>query len=202
MLNKIASTLALLGGGGLWLSERQTEVVFVNPNNELLSHWSSDSIVDGSVGMPDCIFYNNSVRFSSELCSHFAIARVSNTPSRAAQRAMACAAMVGTECILSPEVGFAVPTAFLYDHASFTMTTLVAPKLLPRESEIAHVRVAPPDGDGLLDTFTLTFNTTISVEFLDGATKQLRIEEFTGERAFCVQLLRASYEPLCWQKLD
>ena len=82
------------------------------------------------------------------------------------------------------------------------MTTVVAPKLLPHESHTEHVRVAPPDGDGMMDTFTLPFNASVRVEFLDGITKQLRVEEYRGEEAFCIQLLRHSYEPRCWEKLD
>jgi hypothetical protein len=203
MFNKIVSALAVFGGGSLWFAERShRNVVFVNENNELLAHWPSESIIDGSVRPPECDFYNDTVRFSADMCSHFAISRSANTPSRAAQRAMACAATVGTECILSPEVGFAIPTAFLYDHTTYTWTTAIAPKLLQRDSELAYVRVAPPDGDGVLDTFTSKFNITVSVEFLDGITKQLRVEEFRGEHAFCIQLLRESYEPACWKKLD
>jgi len=203
MFNKLVSVLAVFGGGSLWFTERShRNVVFVNENNELLAHWPSESIIDGSVRPPECDFYNDSVRFSADMCSHFAISRSANTPSRAAQRAMACAATVGTECVLSPEVGFAIPTAFLYDHATYKWTTAVAPKLLQRDSEVAYVRVAPPDGDGMLDTFTTKFNITVSVEFLDGITKQLRVEEFRGEHAFCIQLLRESYEPACWKKLD
>lgn len=203
MFNKLVSALAVFGGGSLWFTDRRSRhVVFVNENNELLAHWPSESIIDGSVRPPECDFYNDSVRFSADLCSHFAISRSANTPSRAAQRAMACAATVGTECILSPEIGFAIPTAFLYDHTTYTWTTAIAPKLLPHESEVSHVRVAPPDGDGVLDTFTTKFNTSVAVEFLDGITKQLRVEEFRGEHAFCIQLLRESYEPACWKKLD
>lgn len=203
MFNKLVSALAVFGGGSLWFTERRNRnVVFVNENNELLAHWPSESIIDGSVRPPECDFYNDSVRFSADMCSHFAISRSANTPSRAAQRAMACAATVGTECILSPEVGFAIPTAFLYDHSTYKWTTAIAPKLLQRDSEVAYVRVAPPDGDGMLDTFTIKFNTSVAVEFLDGITKQLRVEEFRGEHAFCIQLLRESYEPACWKKLD
>ena len=203
MLNKLVSAVAVFGGGSLWFTERSARnVVFVNEKNELLANWPSQSIIDGSVLPPECDFYNDSVRFSDDLCSHLAISRSSSTPARAAQRAMACAAMVGTECVLSPEVGFAIPTAFLYDHGTYTWTIAIAPKLLEHASEIAHVRVAPPDGDGILDTFTAKFNTTITTEFLDGITKQLRVEEYHGEHAFCIQLLRQSYEPSCWKKLD
>ena len=65
-----------------------------------------------------------------------------------------------------------------------------------------YIAQADRDGDGMLDTFTTKFNTSVAVEFLDGITKQLRVEEFRGEHAFCIQLLRESYEPACWQKLD
>lgn len=203
MFNRLVSALAVFGGGSLWFTERRNRnVVFVNENNELLAHWPSESIIDGSVRPPECDFYNDSVRFSADMCSHLAISRSSSTPTRAARRAMACAATVGTECILSSEVGFAIPTAFLYDHRTYAWTTAIAPKLLPHESEVAHVRVAPPDGDGILDTFSTKFNITVSVEFLDGITKQLRVEQFRGDQAFCIQLLRESYEPACWKKLD
>ena len=203
MYNKLVSAIAVFGGGGLWFSERSARtVVFVNPKNEILAHWPSESIIDGSVRPPECDFYNDSVRFSADMCSHFAISRSATMPSHAARRAMACAATVGTECVLSPEVGFAIPTAFLYDHNTYTWTVAMAPKLLPHASEVAHVRVAPPDGDGVLDTFTTKFNTTVTAEFLDGLTKQLRVEEFRGEHAFCIQLLRESYDPSCWKKLD
>lgn len=202
MFTRVASLLAFLGGGTLWFSDRTHEVVNVNANKELLSEWPSEKLVDGSVSIPECDFYNGTVRFSSDLCSHFAISRSANTPARAASRAFACAALASTECVLSPEVGYAIPAAFLYDHGSYSVTTVVAPKLLPHESHTEHVRVAPPDGDGMMDTFTLPFNASVRVEFLDGITKRLRVEEFRGEEAFCIQLLRHSYEPLCWEKLD
>ena len=202
MFTKLASVLAFFGGGGLLLSNGPTEVVFVNKNNELLADWKSESTIGGSVSEPECNFYDDSVVFSADLCSHLAISRSSSTPLRASTRAMACGALFGAECILSPEVGFALPAAFLYSHQDSTMNTIVAPKLLQHDSEIVHVRVAPPSGDGLLDTFTTQFNSTISVEYMDGVSKQLITAIFKDDDAFCIQLLRRSYEELCWEKLD
>jgi hypothetical protein len=199
MLTRLTSALAFLGGGTLWFSDRAPTVVSVNKNKDMLSEWPSEAL-GGTI--PDCDFFNGTVRYSADLCSHLAISRSANTPTRAATRAFACAALASTECVLSSEVGYAIPTVFLYDHATYSITTVVAPKLLPRESPIEYVRVAPPDGDGLTDTFTVQFNTSIRVEFLDGISKQLREEEYEGEAAFCVQLLRHSYEPSCWEKLD
>ena len=44
-------------------------------------------------------------------------------------------------------------------------------------------------------------STSVEVEFMDAA-KRLQTETLEGDEAFCVQLLRASYEQLCWDKLD
>ena len=82
------------------------------------------------------------------------------------------------------------------------MLTVLGPKLLQLDSEQRHVRVAPPDGDGLTDTTTLLMNHTIRVEYLDAASRTMVTAEFSGHRAYCVQLLRVAFEPRCWEKLD
>ena len=146
MSAKAAGLLTLLGGG-LWLVDDPPPVVRVNKNNDLFAAWPSESMT-GTVLEPECAFYNQSVVFSSELCSLFVVNRVAALHQRAAQRAISCAAAYGGECILSPEIGLALPAAFLYDHASASMHMLVAPKLLPHEAESVHVRISPPDGDG------------------------------------------------------
>jgi hypothetical protein len=201
MSTKAGSVLLALIGGGVWLADQPPPVVHVNENNALLSEWPSESALGGNVG-PECAFWNMSVVYESSLCSHFAIGRSASTPARANQRALACAAAFGVECVLSPEIGLALPAAFLYSHDRAAMTMVLAPKLVPHDSEQVHVRVAPPGGDGLTDTKTLHFNRTVKVEYLEGATRQLRSETLSDDAAFCVQLLRLSFEPQCWEKLD
>ena len=120
----------------------------------------------------------------------------------AAARAMRCTAAFGSECVLSPEIGLAMPAAFLHDYASSSMRMLIAPKMLPSESEQTRVRVSPPDSDGITRTRTIVFNKTLTVEYLDGQTKQLHQERLEEEEAFCVQLLRLAFEPSCWHALD
>lgn len=197
---KVAGIMTLLGGG-LWLVDDPPPVVHVNKNRDIFAPWASESIA-GSALLPECTFYNLSVVFSSELCSLFAINRVAALYSRASQRALSCAAAYGGECILSPEVGLALPAAFLYDHASAAMNMLIAPKLVPHDSELVHVRVSPPDGDGITSTRTVVFNHTISVEYLDGMTKQLVLKTLSANDAYCVQLLRQAFELPCWEALD
>ena len=39
-----------------------------------------------------------------------------------------------------------------------------------------HVRVSPPDSDGVTRTRTMVLNNSLSVEYLDGQTKQIHSE--------------------------
>ena len=200
MAAKAAGLLTLLGGG-LWLVDDPPPVVYVNKDNALFDPWPSEALTGSSLP-PECTFYNQSVVFSSELCSLFVVNRVAALYNAASTRAMRCAAAFGVECVLSPEIGLAMPAAFLYDHATASMKMLVAPKLLPHESAQTHVRVSPPDGDGITSTRTVVFNETVMVEYLDGQTKSLRTGPLALEEAFCVQLLRHAFEPACWTALD
>ena len=70
------------------------------------------------------------------------------------------------------------------------------------DAEEQHVRLAPPDGDGVTDTTTVVFNRTVRAEFLDGESKMLHSRVFAGQQAYCVQLLRLAFEPRCWRQLD
>lgn len=200
MATRTAGLLTLLSGG-LWLVDDPPPVVHVNKDSGLFSEWPSELYGGGSLS-PECSFYNQTVTFSSELCSLFVVNRVAVLYQRASQRALRCAAAYGGECILSPEIGLGMPAAFLYDHGTASMRMLIAPKLLPMESEPMHVRVAPPDGDGITSTRTMIFNNTVQVEYLDGKTKNLVQETLVASEAFCVQLLRHSFEPACWEALD
>ncbi len=200
MSGKAASLLAFLGGG-LWLLDEPKPVVYVNEGNHLMSTWPSEAM-SGNGLPPECAFWNQSVVFSSEKCSLFVGNRAAAAYASASARAMRCTAAFGTECVLSPEIGLAMPAAFLYDHATASMRMLIAPKLLPHESTQQHVRVSPPDSDGITRTRTIVFNKTLTVEYLDGQTKQLHQKRLEEEEAFCVQLLRLAFEPSCWHALD
>ena len=81
---------------------------------------------------PECEFWNFSVQYDSNLCNHFTLGRSSSMPQRAVHRALQCAAAHGAECVLSPEVGLAVPAAFVFDERGQVQTVL-GPRLLPLE---------------------------------------------------------------------
>lgn len=200
MTSKLAGLFTVMGGG-LWFVDPPTPVVYVNEDNHLMAAWPSEAISESSLP-PECAFWNQSVIFSSELCSLFVVNRAAAAYQTASMRALRCSASYGVECVLSPEIGLALPAAFMYDHASSSMRMLIAPKLLPIESETVHVRVSPPDSDGVTRTRTMMLNNSLSVEYLDGQTKQIHSETLSMDGAFCVQLLRQAFEPSCWHALD
>ena len=209
-------TLARAAGGGAaglftllgssWFSAQthvRLPIVKINEDDSLLSHWHSEEYNSPPDTAPECRFWNMNVQYQADLCSHFTIGRTASTPTKARERALACAGAHGTECVLSPEIGLSIPAAFVFDstgHSSVRM--VIGPRLIPFYSKTQHVRVAPPMGDGLTDTRTFVFNSTIRVEYLDGATRRMITTELHDDAAFCVQLLRAAFEKLCWEKLD
>ena len=206
----LGGALTLLAGSGLWFSgdEQDLPVVRVNPDDKLMSYWPSEDY-GAPLGMPpECRWWNFSVQYEATLCSHFAIGRLSSTPTRAMERALNCAGAHATECVLSPEVGLAMPAAFVYmhDRGESSMKMLLAPRVVETPDTTAaatqHVRVTPPDGDGVTDTRTFLFNRSVHVEYLDGSTRLMESTRLDGNAAYCVQLLRRAFEPGCWSKID
>ena len=208
----LTGIVTLLGGGGLWFQGdpqqqlAEMPILKVNDDDSLLSHWPSEDFDADPGTAPECTWWRMNHTYDATLCSHFTIGRLSSTPARARARARACAAARAVECVLSPEVGLGVPAAFLNDHDQGEMVMVLGPRLLPLEDPNAtrkqHVRAGPPDGDGMTDTRTFVFNTTVRVEFFDGITKRMHTRDFRDGDAYCLQLLRASFAAECWERLD
>jgi hypothetical protein len=181
-------------------------VVFesVNVDNALLATWTSEDISSNS-DEPlehECAFFNFSKSFTSPYCDPFTLSRMNTHTVLVAQsRALRCAAKHAVECILSLEVGLAVPAAFLARHGADTdMLAVVAPRILPSDNAtIDYVRVHQPKDR--LNTHTTRFNNTLRAEYMT-AQKTVDTSVFTGSDAFCIQLLRSAFEPGCWENLD
>lgn len=201
---RVASVLTLLGGGSVLLNRPDLPVVRVNDEDVLLSHWPSEDFAAAIGAPPECRFWAFNESYDASLCSHFTIGRSSGAVGKAAARALACAGAHATECVLSPEIGLALPAAFLYSNITNTMRMVLGPKVLPLDepAPTQHVRVATPGGDALVNTQTFLFNTSIRVEYLDGATRAMVTTDLFGDAAYCVQLLRLAFEPMCWQKIE
>lgn len=187
-------------------------VISVNQGDVLLSDWPSEHPLAPLDMNPECRFWNFSVAYEATLCSHFTISRTTSAQQQARNRALKCAAIAGVECVLSPEVGFAVPAAFLVDASSTStnrMTTMIlGPKLVAHESEQKHVRLRVPDVLGAepiipslgTTTVTVVLNETIRAQYMAENTLQDKI--FGGASAYCIQLLRFAFEKKCWELLD
>ena len=197
-LSSFSVAVSLLTGA-FWSSRTSPLVVKVNEGDSLLSVWPSESYDSPVDSAPECRFWNRSVVYESTLCSHLAVSRPSSSPSRALQRALSCAAVFETECVLSPEIGLSVPALFVNSHASADMIHMIAPKILERE-EAVYVKIAAPDGASTTETRSMSRR--VRVEYLDGKTRRMKIESVTDETAFCVQLLRSAFSEACWQKID
>lgn len=201
-------------GGGLGAVALFATSLMPSPPPPELSPFDAIEIVPGGSGVlapwdgsVECTWWNSSYYFSPGLCEPFSVSRIPTAMAQQAiERAITCAAMqedVG--CVLSGEIGFNVPAAFLYDsEQGFRM--LLAPRLLPledddnEEAEQRKVKVTDPPGNSPSVVFTL--NTTVKTEFLTGSGRELKTETLSGSDAYCVQLLRASIVPACWESLD
>jgi hypothetical protein len=192
----VAASLIIAAYNNLF--ETHPPVVNVVENGAFLSAW------DREAAEPPCDFFNASSQYTGGLCSHFAIARMGGgVAGEAVERAVACASLHETECVLSPEIGLAVPAAFVYDAAE-GMKMVVAPRFLPEgEGVRVHTKtVALQKPDGTRVGSPMTLMGRVRTEYMDGRTRRLVTEAFDGPSAFCLQLLRLAFEPDCWRYID
>ena len=138
----VSATLhaAVLGSFWTYQDEAGDELarqqrVLTMPSTALVE-WPDE--LDGETDAP-CEWYNGTYVHEPSLCSHFAVQRLrAETVQRATQRALQCAAQWATDCVLSVEIGFGVPAAFVYDaHEGVRM--IVAPRPLPL-ARLHHAR--------------------------------------------------------------
>jgi hypothetical protein len=180
-------------------------------DNAVFEHWTMDDASLWSEGVymePNCTWWNGTVSYTSDLCSHFSLSRMaSNSAGRATERAVKCAAHFQTECVISPEVGVGIPAAFIYDPEGSGMRMLIAPRIiypggtaLSDEDATRHIRVQDPEEK--TNGWITAFNHTIDVEYLPGGSRAPVSERLSGSDAYCVQLLRAAFVEECWKQLD
>ena len=99
----LITTLMSLNGENDDVNELSLPTSRVNTDNGILS--------DNETA---CDVYTFDRVFESDFCSAFVTSRTSRSIfSIAETRAMACASFAETECILSPEIGLAVPAAYV-----------------------------------------------------------------------------------------
>lgn len=165
--------------------------------------WAAEDDAYGAEEVPQCSWWNGSVVYTSDLCSHFSLSRMaSNSAGRAVERAVKCAARFETECVISPEIGVSIPAAFVYDPEGTGMRMIIAPRLLqPAVSDdVRYVRIQDPEEKTAGRVAAL--NHSVKIEYLPGGSRAPVSEVLSGSDAYCVQLLRAAFAQECWHQLD
>jgi len=143
-----------------------------------------------------CEVYEFDRIFESDFCSAFVTSRTSKSIfSIGETRAMKCMSEAQTECVLSPEIGFGVPVAYISGNAG--VMSIIAPKIMAA-SNPTLVRVSSPVDELVMRRASL--NASIEVEFLSIDKIVIR-ESFTGEQAFCIQLLLRIFTSSCLDHL-
>lgn len=191
--------------------------VLTMPSTALVE-WPEEDDASGHV---PCEWYNGTYVHEPSLCSHFAMQRLrADTVQRATHRALKCAAAFGTDCVLSVEVGFGVPTAFVYDEQA-GLRAIVAPRPLPLVDGEGHA-MDGKQGEGATDgvasgksvsvrvedpreedaPWVLSATRRLRVEFVAPPSRQLQTETLEGAAAYCVQALRHAISRRCWDALD
>lgn len=180
-------------------------------SNGVLTEWDSESLgIDVKEPFEnECQFFNFTTAYTSDFCEPFAITRVQTSVTRMAiARSAKCAAKFDLECVLSSEVGFAVPTAFVADHRSESgMRELIAPKVVDqwtgvskeKHSEELFVRINVPSD--AFNTRTVRMNDTLMVEYMT-KDRHMAQERLTAPQSLCVNLLRVAFSTACWATLD
>lgn len=179
----------------------------VAPVNEVFSEWprgSNQGEYDTLPPDPHCNFWNGSVYFDPSACNSFVVTRMSaRVYSHAMDRAMACSLAHETDCVLSGEIGFSVPAVFVPDPEETGLQMLVAPQIVAAAPDrpTRHVRMQDPSG--MFPNQIITFNHSITVEYLRGdGARSMQTSVLEGPAAYCVQALRHSIVPSCWAGLD
>jgi hypothetical protein len=190
-----------------WSNTAETPVISVpiTPNGGSFAPWDTE-------GAPTerCNWWNGTHYYDPGVCNSFSITRVSASDvEQAMERAQHCvlAPKGESECVLNGEIGFALPSLFLWDDDKMEMRMLIAPRYLAQDDPgpVKTIRMQDPLGpehDASHPNQLFEFNTTVKVEYLKGGARTMKTEELTGQRAYCVQALRRSIAPACWEALD
>ena len=189
--------IVLAGLMAMW-PDSPPEVVDVTVDGSYLGPW------DRTTETLACDYWNTTVRYKTGLCSHFALARMSPAVAQdALDRALECASAHDTDCILSSEVAFSIPTAFVYDQAA-GLQMVVAPKIiqLPDDTPFEEKDVAFHDPRDSSKKTQLRMNNTIHVEYDDPINKHIQRKVFREQESYCVQIARVAFDDSCWKNLD
>jgi len=171
----------------------------ITPKGGLFTDWKTDE--DGNE-VNECSFWNATHYYAPRVCDVFGVSRISiSSGNKAIDRAIKCGARFEAQCILSGEIGFSSPAAFVYDsEQGFRM--ILAPRVIENETPVATKLVRLQDPSERAHNTLMKFNTSVTIEYINPGNRAVVVETLSGSEAYCVQTLRASVSPSCWLELD
>lgn len=178
--------------------------VEIAPQGATFAEWRepAEEEEEGGEGL-NCMWWNGTYYYDPVgQCNSFSITRVGpGVAETAIQRANKCAAVATTDCVLSGEIGFSMPAAFVYDDTE-GMRMMIAPRILaaPEESVVKTIRLQDPTGEHPNQLFE--FNDSVTVEYMRGGARTMETAVLRGNDAYCVQALRKAIVPACWESID
>lgn len=207
--------VAVLGFWGSNTAETPVISVPITPAGGTFVKWEED---DAGLGAGyvrgSCNWWNGTYYYDPGVCNAFSITRVSSGDvEEAIHRAQYCMTMTRgeSECVINGEIGFSVPSLFLFDHETTEVRMLIAPRYVAQEEPgpVKTIRMQDPRGGNsggdtpdVHPNQLFEFNTTVKVEYLKGGARTMATEGLEGQAAYCVQALRRSIAPACWEALD
>ena len=198
--------LVCVVSAGWWSATYEAEAPVaalpVATDGTMFSPWASEEGAGGDLATnPECAWWNGTYYYDLDMCSHMSVTRMpAHYAQQAVERATRCAVHGTTDCVLGGEIGLNMPAAFVYDEAQ-GMRMILAPKMLAvPESESKTVRLQDPNADHPNQLFE--FHNLVRVEYLKAASRTMETLELSGNDAYCVQALRRSVAPTCWESLD
>ena len=204
---------------GFWSSQTTNTPVIsipITPNGGTFAKWDEEDGIGDGWHPNTCNWWNGTYYYDTGVCNAFSITRVSSSDvDHALRRAQHCMTTTRgeSECVLNGEIGFAVPSVFLYDNENAEMRMLIAPRYIASQDSapakmvrMQDPRVSTDHGDethvSLHPNQIFEFNGTVTVEYLKGGARTMATESLEGQAAYCVQALRRSIAPACWEALD
>ena len=168
----------------------------------------------GEACHPECLWWSPPIgNATTTYCEPWFIRRglTGDGVRQALEVAMRCAQRSHEACVLSHEVGYTLPAAFVWDSSKAQMRSFVLPRLYAldnatqrrvalfapgtRSQTGAHHGISWWDQVGA--STILLMNETLDIEYFDVHEKTHRREAIEHEAAFCVQLLRQTLPDDC-----
>ena len=196
----MSAVVLCLGTLGFWSNTADVPIVSVaiTPEGGTFARWEGENF-----NPENCQWWTGTHYYDPGVCNAFSITRVSSSDvTEALERASYCAVKGETDCVLNGEIGFSIPSAFLYDADSAEMRMLIAPRFVAQDEPGPVKTIKMQDPYEVHPNQLYELNSTVKVEYLKGGARSMAVEELTGQNAYCVQALRRSIAPACWEALD